>query len=431
MGNSVVFSGNPQQFQTQIYGSNGNQPVAIKTDSNGNLLTTLSEADGTNNPYSIPLTAFNDLRSINLTPMAGWTFNYNINSDYIVTTTANGGTATQGDSMAILNTNTSNNGSSKIATRKVLRYSPGLGALARFTAVFTAGALNSQQIIGLGDDTDGLYFGYNGTTFSILRIQNGTLNWISKDDWNVDKMDGSGPSQMTLDPTKGNVYSIQYQWLGFGVINFYITSTLTGQPMLVHRIQYPNTATVPSVYNPSFPLTAKVLNSGNTSNIVLKTPSAMAFCEGDGYSQAIITRNSISNSISSLVPSNLNALTLLNTSTFVGKVNRTRIRLDFVSTSIQGLAAVTFKLIRNATFGTGLSYNSINSNTSVIQYSTTQTTATGGIQIFSFESPVNLGSQLFLNSLNIFLAPGETLTLQATSTGTNQIDCSFSWEEMW
>ncbi|WP_242865325.1 hypothetical protein [Clostridium sp. ATCC 25772] len=159
MVNSLVSSNVPQELKTQIYGINSNQPVAIQTDSNGNLITQLSNTDGTNNPYSIPLTAFNDLRTIALTPMAGWTFNYNINSDYIITTTANGGTATQGDSMAILSTSTANNGSSKIATRKVLRYSPGLGGLARFTAVFTTGVTNSQQIIGLGDDIDGFYYG--------------------------------------------------------------------------------------------------------------------------------------------------------------------------------------------------------------------------------------------------------------------------------
>ncbi|GAA0126423.1 hypothetical protein UT300019_23260 [Clostridium sp. CTA-19] len=431
MVNSLVSSNVPQELKTQIYGINSNQPVAIQTDSDGNLITQLSNTDGTNNPYSIPLTAFSDLRTIALTPMAGWTFNYNINSDYIITTTANGGTATQGDSMAILSTSTANNGSSKIATRKVLRYSPGLGGLARFTAVFTTGVTNSQQIIGLGDDTDGFYFGYNGTDFSILRIQNGTSNWISQTNWNVDKMNGTGPSGMTLDPTKGNVYTIQFQWLGFGVINYYITSTTTGQPILVHRIQYPNTAIVPSVYNPSFPLTAKVVNSGNTSNVVLKTPSAMAFCEGDGYSQAIITRNSAANSVSLSTPTNQNGLTILNTSTFASKVNRTRIRLDFVSTSVQGERAVLFKLVRNATFGTTLSYTPINANTSVIQYSTTQTSATGGIQIFSFESPINSGSQLFLNSLNITLAPGETLTLQVTSGNSTQLDCSFSWEELW
>ncbi|WP_010291790.1 hypothetical protein [Clostridium senegalense] len=431
MANSLVFSDVPQALKTQIYGSNLNQPIAVQTDSNGNLLTQLSNTDGTNNPYSVPLTAFNDLRTIILTPMAGWTFNYNINSDYIITTTANGGTATQGDSMAILSTSTANNGSARIATRKVLRYSPGLGALARFTAAFTAGVNNSQQIIGLGDDTDGFYFGYNGTNFSILRIQNGTSNWTSQANWNVDTMDGTGPSGMTLDPTKGNVYTIQFQWLGFGIINYYVTSTTTGQPILVHRIEYPNTAIVPSVYNPSFPLTAKVVNNGNTSNVVLKTPSAMAFCEGDGYSQAIITRNSISSSTGSLIPTQLNVLTLLNTSTFVGKTNRTRIRLDFVSTSIQGTGDVRFDLIRNGTFGLPLTYTSINANTSVIQYSTTQTSVTGGLQIFTFEVPANSGSQLFLNSLNILLAPGETLSLRATSGLLTQIDCSFSWEELW
>ncbi|NEU05000.1 hypothetical protein [Clostridium senegalense] len=431
MVNSLVSSNVPQELKTQIYGINSNQPIAIQTDSNGNLITQLSNTDGTNNPYSIPLTAFSDLRSIALTPMTGWTFNYNINSDYIITTTANGGTATQGDSMAILSTSTANNGSARIATRKVLRYSPGLGGLARFTAVFTTGVSNSQQIIGLGDDTDGFYFGYNGTDFSILRIQNSTLSWTSQANWNVDKMNGTGPSGMTLDPTKGNVYTIQFQWLGFGVINYYVTSTTTGQPILVHRIQYPNTAIVPSVYNPSFPLTAKVVNSGNTSNVVLKTPSAMAFCEGDGYSQAIITRNSVSNSVALTIPTNQNVLTLLNTSTFASKVNRTRIRLDFVSTSVDGSKAVNFKLIRNATFGTTLTYTPINANTSVIQYSTTQTSATGGIQIFTFEVPINLGAQLNLTSLNIFLAPGETLTLQATSSNNNQVDCALSWEELW
>ncbi|EJO5347269.1 hypothetical protein NRP93_001346 [Clostridium botulinum] len=431
MGNSVVFSGNPQEFQTQIYGTNSNEPVAIQTDSNGNLLTTLSSTDGTNTPYNIPLTAFSDLRTTSLTPMVGWTFNYNINSDYITTTTANGGTVTQGNSMAILSTTTANNGSSKIATRKVLRYSPGLGALARFTAIFTTGASNSEQIIGLGDDTDGFYFGYNGTDFSVLRIQNGTPNWTSQTNWNVDKMDGSGPSGMSLDPTKGNVYTIQYQWLGFGVISFYITSTTTGQPILVHKIQYPNTAIVPSVYNPSFPLTAKVINNGNTSNIVLKTPSAMAFCEGDGYSQAIVTRNSISNSVSLSTPTDQNVLTLLNSSTFAGKTNRTHIRLDFISATTEGAKAVTFKLIRNASFGTSLTYNSINANTSVIQYSPTQTSATNGVQIFTFETPINSGAQLFLNSLNINIAPGETITLQATSSNNTQVDCSLSWEELW
>jgi len=322
MANSTVFSDTPQELQTQIFGVSSNATKAIQTDSAGNLLTTLSTADGSNTAYSVPITAFGDSRSTTLTPMTGWTFNYNVNSSYIVSTTANGGTVTQANTMGVISTSTASTGSAKIATRKVLRYSPGFGSLARFTAVFTTGVVNSQQIIGAGDDSEGFYFGYNGAAFSILRIQNGTSNWTAQTSWNGDKMNGTGTSGMTLDTTKGNVYEIEFQWLGYGVISFYIISTTTGQPVLVHRIQYPNTATTPSVFNPNFPITAKVINSGNTSNIVLQTPSAMGFCEGDGFNSAIVSKNSISASASFTAPTNQNVLTLQNTSTFVFKGTR-------------------------------------------------------------------------------------------------------------
>ena len=278
---------------------------------------------------------------------------------------------------------------------------------------------------------DGFYFGYNNAAFSVLRIQNGTPNWTAQTAWNGDKMNGTGPSGMTLVPTNGNVYSIEYQWLGFGQINFFIASTTTGQPILVHRIQYPNTAILPSVYNPSFPLTAKVINSGNTSNLVLKTSSAMAFCEGDGFSAAITSRNSVNSSVAFTSPTNQNSLTLLNSSTFAGKTNRVRVGLDFVSVSNQGNKPAFFSIFRNATFGTALTYTQVNVNTSVIQYSTTTSTITAGQQILGFENTVNQAISQILDSLQIFLNPTETLTLSVTSTANSQIDSSFSWKEMW
>jgi len=39
---------------------------------------------------------------------------------------------------------------------------------------------------------------------------------------------------------------------------------------------------------------------------------------------------------------------------------------------------------------------------------------------------------LLIDSLDIYVNPGETLTLQATSTAdTTQLDCSMSWKELW
>lgn len=401
------------------------------TDANGNVLIKLVNTDGSNNTYGIPLTAFNDLRSTSLSPMAGWTFNYNINADLITTTTANGGTVTQANSMAVLSTSTGSTGSAKISTRNVLRYSPGLGGIVRFTAIFTTGVALSQQIIGIGDEVDGFFFGYNGTDFSILRVSNGVFNWVSQASWNGDVMNGTGPSGMTLNQTLGNVYSIQYQWLGFGVINFFIENTTTGQSILVHRIEYPNTAIVPSVYNPTFPITAEVLNNGNNTNVVLQSPCAMAFVEGDGSSQAIVTDNAANASLSLTTPTDQNVLTLRNTATFASKTNRTRIRLNFISCSSEGTRAVRFKVIRSATFGSTLTYTPFNTSTSVVEYSSTSSSATGGVLVLAFEISINGSAQLFLDSLALYLNPGETLTLQATSGATTQLDCAISWKELW
>ncbi|WP_141541750.1 hypothetical protein [Bacillus thuringiensis] len=124
----------------------------------------------------VPSTAFGDVRSAEILPVVGWTFNYNINSDLINTTLTGSGTVSASDSMGIIESGPTSNSTAKIETIKALRYTPGLGALIRFTAVFTTGIQNSTQIIGIGDDLDVFFFGYNGTSFGILRRQNGTDN---------------------------------------------------------------------------------------------------------------------------------------------------------------------------------------------------------------------------------------------------------------
>ena len=75
-----------------------------------------------------------------------------------------------------------------------------------------------------------------------------------------------------------HVYKCQFLYHGFGPISFYISDG--SRWALVHRISYANNNTVPHVANPTLPLHAKVINSGNTTNIVLRTASLGAYTEG-------------------------------------------------------------------------------------------------------------------------------------------------------
>ena len=121
-------------------------------------------------------TAFGELAVAEHTPVNQIQFPYNINTDIIESRENNDGTITQADSMAVLQsspTGANANSAAHMLSRIPIRYNPGQGVDIRFTALYTAGATNSVQIAGMGEVGDGLFFGFNGTAFSILRREQG------------------------------------------------------------------------------------------------------------------------------------------------------------------------------------------------------------------------------------------------------------------
>jgi hypothetical protein len=84
-----------------------------------------------------------------------------------------------------------------------------------------------------------------------------TDTWIPQSSWNGDKMDGTGPSGFNLNPSMGNVYQIDIQYLGFGPIVFKVEVPHAGNnPAFVtcHSINFNNSQASTSVSQPSFPL---------------------------------------------------------------------------------------------------------------------------------------------------------------------------------
>ena len=86
-----------------------------------------------------------------------------------------------------------------------------------------------------------------------------TDTFIPQSTWNGDKLNGSGASGVTLNPTKGNVFQIGIQYLGFGVVTFQVevcpSNSNDAQFVTVHTIKFPNTQTTTNVSQPSFPFT--------------------------------------------------------------------------------------------------------------------------------------------------------------------------------
>lgn len=107
-----------------------------------------------------------------------------------------------------------------------------------------------------------------------------TNTFITSGSFNVDRLDGSGPSGMVLDTSKGNVYEIGYQYLGYGNAYFGIENPETGKFTRMHMIKNANSRTTPVLKDPNLSVLATSANIGGTDSKTLKVASMAAFTEG-------------------------------------------------------------------------------------------------------------------------------------------------------
>lgn len=116
--------------------------------------------------------AFGSLSVNNLVPIIDVEFSYVLHPE-LVETRENNGSASIDTNRMKLSTGAAANQSAELLTRTSIKYHGGIGALVRFSGVFTEGVADSFQLIGVGDNSDGFFFGYNGAAFSILRRYGG------------------------------------------------------------------------------------------------------------------------------------------------------------------------------------------------------------------------------------------------------------------
>lgn len=107
-----------------------------------------------------------------------------------------------------------------------------------------------------------------------------TNTFIPSSDFNFDKLDGTGPSGMVLNPQVGNVYQIGFQYLGFGNAKFAVEDPETGLMTDFHQIKNANNRTTPVLKNPNASILATSANIGGTTSVELRTASMAAFTEG-------------------------------------------------------------------------------------------------------------------------------------------------------
>jgi len=187
--------------------------------------------------------------------------------------------------LVTLNVPTTSGAYVKRETKQVFSYQPGKSLLIMSTFVMEPAKTNLRQRVGYFNNDNGLYFQINETTNSFVERSSVTGSVVetvvNQIDWNVDKLDGNGPSGITLDLTKAQILWMDIEWLGLGTVR--VGFIIDGKFIQCHAFNHANTITSTYITTASLPLRYEIENLGTTtSSSTLKQVCSTVISEG-GY----------------------------------------------------------------------------------------------------------------------------------------------------
>jgi hypothetical protein len=251
-----------------------------------------------------------------------------------------------------------------------------------------------------------------------------TENRIAQASWNGTDITG------WFDPTKLNVFQIHYGYLGSSDITFWVKEPVSGDFVLMHRIQWPNQGTTVNFGQPSMKIgwTAASLGSSGT-NLTVQGGSCFAAIEGQESVQN--ATKAADNSVGSVTTTLTNIITLRGRATYGNKISFAQFEPIELAVDNDHTKGTIIKIIKDATIGGTTDYQLIDENNSVVDCDKSGTTVTGGTIVDEFTVGSNDDKIVDLTIFKIFLLPNETLTVAAeTISGSGAtITAAIAWLE--
>jgi hypothetical protein len=260
-------------------------------------------------------------------------------------------------------------------------YQPGKGLLVLATFVMdSSSSANLTQRVGYFNTQNGVFLQRVGTTpsFVLRSYVTGTASdarTADQSSWNGDKLDGTGPSGITLDLSKAQILWMDFEWLGVGSIR--CGFVINGVFILCHTFN--NANEISNVYMTTATLPVRYEITSITSAVAasIKQICSTVISEG-GYEQASIEHVARRTTIFTNIDTAANFYPIVSirlASTALGSVVIPN-RIQFQPTTLQNYEIA---LIKNPTL-TGASWAAVSSDANVeMDVSATAISAAGTI----------------------------------------------------
>ena len=331
-------------------------------------------------------------------------------------------------------------------TDRVFPYQPGKSLLSMNTFTMNPPKVGLRQRVGYFGASNGLFVELEGTTLSFVKRSSSTGSVsdtkVTQSNWNVDSLNGNGPSGISLDINKSQILWTDIEWLGAGTNR--LGFVIDGNFIHCHSFHHANGITGTYITTATLPIRYELTNttaqaSGSTMYQICSTVLSEGGYELRGTQQCIST------------PFN-SEYTLTTANTYYPVV---AIRLK--STALDACVVFSALGIIPQTEGENYNYRMINGTgvsviggswvsagpDSSVEYNLTGTGITGGGKILAsgyFSSKTNIGGVINLNKkeiLNTQLSrntltntPHELILAVTASQNNSKVFGLVDWEEV-
>lgn len=153
-------------------------------------------------------------------------------------------------------------------SKRVFPYQPGKSLQVMQTFVMSPPKAGLRQRVGYFTRSNGVFLEQSGSNiYMVLRsyISGSVVDTkIAKSDWNIDALDGSGPTGVVLDLTKAQILITEYEWLGVGSVRtgFMIDGVFVG----AHQFNHSNIVSSVYMTTASLPVRYEIENTDSTAS---------------------------------------------------------------------------------------------------------------------------------------------------------------------
>ena len=218
--------------------------------------------------------------------------------------------------------------------------------------------------MGYFDDNDGIFLQRSGNIYSVVlrsSVSGSPIDTvITQGNWNLDKMQGNGPSGVNIDFTKTQILVIDFEWLGVGRVR--VGFNVDGKIYYFHEFLNANNKDSVYMSTPNLPIRYQIVNDG--TGIASSIEAICCSVMSEGGRENVATNGYIST----------DGTPITATKNFTNAILGIRLKDGFlgVTVDILDVSLLTtsndnyeWRLIFNPSGFTGLSYSGVQENSSL------------------------------------------------------------------